>query len=116
MNEQDGYIRNNWALWLTLVTGALLVAGVVWATTPHTITVDGDLADFTKDELTAGDAAGVAGGCRRGGRDERCRQLHAGQAACRRHARLSAPLSRGTSGVYTVGVARELRRPASARV
>ena len=58
MNEQDGYIRNNWALWLTLVTGALLVAGVVWATTPHTITVDGDLADFTKDELTAGDAAG----------------------------------------------------------
>ena len=58
MNEQDGYIRNRWGLWLALVLGALLVAGVTWATTPHTITVDGDLSDFAADEKTPGDPVG----------------------------------------------------------
>jgi hypothetical protein len=35
--------------------GALLVAGSVWATTHHTITVNGTLADFDTNEKTAGD-------------------------------------------------------------
>jgi MYXO-CTERM domain-containing protein len=37
--------------------GTLLVAGSVWATTHHTITVNGTLADFDADEKTAGDPA-----------------------------------------------------------
>ena len=28
MAEQDGYIRNRWGLWLALMLGALLAAGV----------------------------------------------------------------------------------------
>jgi MYXO-CTERM domain-containing protein len=32
-----------------------VVAGVVWATTHHSVTVDGDLGDFAADEKTAGD-------------------------------------------------------------
>jgi hypothetical protein len=44
--------------WLCAIAGALIVAGVVWATTYHTITVDGNLSDFAADEKTAGDPAG----------------------------------------------------------
>lgn len=40
-----------------LLAGAL-IATAVWATTPHTITVDGDLGDFAADEKTTGDPAG----------------------------------------------------------
>jgi MYXO-CTERM domain-containing protein len=33
----------------------LLVSGAVWGTTYHSVSVDGNLADFTSDETTAGD-------------------------------------------------------------
>ena len=42
---------------VTAFLTALAVAGVVWATTYHTITVDGNLVDFAADEKTAGDPA-----------------------------------------------------------
>jgi hypothetical protein len=46
---------------LTLGVAAVALAGIVWATTYHTITVDGSLTDFAYDEKTAGDPAGDSG-------------------------------------------------------
>ncbi len=46
------------SVWLGAIIGALVVAGVVWATTYHSITVDGNLSDFAPDEKTVGDPAG----------------------------------------------------------
>ena len=43
-----------WVLPLTVLLGL----GTVWATTHHTITVDGKILDFAADEKTAGDAKG----------------------------------------------------------
>ncbi len=50
-------MRHKHLLWVLPLT-ALLGLGTVWATTHHTITVDGKILDFTADEKTAGDAKG----------------------------------------------------------
>jgi hypothetical protein len=49
-------MRKTALLGLTLCL--LLVGGIVWATTYHSITVDGVLSDFAADENTVGDPAG----------------------------------------------------------
>lgn len=41
--------------WLLGTVCILIVGSVVWATTHHELTVDGDLSDFAPDEKTAGD-------------------------------------------------------------